>query len=446
MPSTSSADRTARSKSAQELRNSSTRCLLLQCLYAQPLEQDSISESQARFFLSLPDKLRRQHFNKEELQLLTQHSHEVLERSFQAEHAEVQSRNSASSVEIDGSFSGERTSTSASDVETEVDTALTAGSSEHLEHGNALLWRQENIDREAGISVFYTRRRASAATLNIAIPEPPRNRSTSPRTSSPAPTVPRKPKIRSLSLTPLSLPPPTLAPAPPLPSPSTLRSFVVSNKVSCPCTEFTTFLEPQAPESGKFGQDLAATQPLRALSSSQKPDKTHDRALPIDVLAPCSASTVGSFPIQGAESLHSHGTEEDGSVDTHGPATPPLSGLARLIKQSTSLEFDVGLASQPLMREKDIRDGRKHGSSAATSNCGISMHVTSMQPESKLEDQIYSFQRSQNSGVEVADADPLALDPLPVCDDPTGAHGAFALYELGHKKGLKRVLEIFRFR
>ncbi|KXL47372.1 hypothetical protein M433DRAFT_140137 [Acidomyces richmondensis BFW] len=444
--STSPSDRSTRPKSAQGLCNSSTVCLTLGCLCAQPLERDPISESQARFFLSLPDKLRRQHFTKEELQLLTQHSHEVLERSFQVEHEGLQSRRSTLSVENEGSLADEPASTLASDLATESDVALPVGSTEHLEHVSPLFWLQENFRSETYISSSHTQHRTPVANPNTAIPQPPPNCSTFLPSRSHAPIVSRRPKIRSLSLTPLSLPPPILAPAPPLPSPSTLRSFVVSNKVSYPHSEFTTFLNPQAQAFGKFGQDSEARQQTQTLSLPQKPDKTDGVSLPVDVLMPSSASTVSSFPIQGAESLHSHGTEEDGSVDTRGPPTPPLSGLARLIKQSASLEFGNGLASHPLIIGKDMHDIYKRDSPATASSFDMPMHVTSIQPEDKLEDNIYSCQRTHSSGGEIADADPLALDPLPVCDDPTGAHGAFALNDLRRKRGLKNMWKSFRFR
>ena len=50
----------------------------------------------------------------------------------------------------------------------------------------------------------------------------------------------------------------------------------------------------------------------------------------------------------------------------------------------------------------------------------------------------YSHEPQYTAGA-AQKADLLALEPLSVCDDPTGAHGAFAVHDDENLKGLRRV-------
>lgn len=64
--------------------------------------------------------------------------------------------------------------------------------------------------------------------------------------------------------------------------------------------------------------------------------------------------------------------------------------------------------------------------------------------EKSAEEMLYSVQRHQTSGVGLERNDPLALERLKVCEDDTGAQGAFAVGRDGKaSKGLKKVWKKF---
>jgi hypothetical protein len=82
--------------------------------------------------------------------------------------------------------------------------------------------------------------------------------------------------------------------------------------------------------------------------------------------------------------------------------------------------------------------------STSISNREMTIHMSLTRRDLRTpEEELYSTQRRETSGVEVETQDPLALQSLPVCDDPTGAHGAFALPDQS-SKGLKKVWKTLR--
>lgn len=395
------------------------------------VDQDSVTREQAEWFATLPEKARRQHFSLEEQVRLTKR--------------------------CEGAFLPPEFATVLEPTETLLRKNITqqhrcpsqhaSPSNAHLEHcpdSDATSSRTaKTIDADMAIFSLYTRRRASLAPAVTSLPPPP---------PPPLPSrVPDKPKRKSFSrallLTPLVLPPPTLAPIPPIPSPSTIRQRVVAARLSRPYVEPVP-LASDEPSEARYYQDPDARRQLRQyLASPQKFDEAIEFGFPSsDYVPPSSSDTDCSFPIQKTPSPCGD-DGDDASLDSSGPATPTEAqeDRHRTIIQSASLDSGIGLPSRLNMTGKAEDD-------STFSLCGsreMTLRMTLTRPELRLsEDKLQEHRRKQTetTGVEDAGLDPLALGSLPVCDDHTGAHGAFAVQEDQQKKGFKRVWKSLRRR
>jgi hypothetical protein len=427
----------------------------------QPVGQtDPITVDQARWFLSLPEKIRKQHFSREELLLLTQHSREVLQIVGQLETDEESTTCSSPTPSHPGSVLAQA-SVASSDfteeaifelsevnydrddpAELPVVAELEAESIHLVElEGNSIHSGRTGATGEAHAEILtmYSNRRASIATTvsTSTIPPPPAYPQLEP-IPPPEPHRRKKSLARVLALTPVALPPPTLSPAPPLPSPTTIRHFATGAR---PYTAPTPPLELPAPQA-RYYQDPEARKQLRTyLASPQKFDEALEFGFPsngTNSVTPMSPNTEdGVFPIQRSTSQWSHESiEDDVSVDTHGPTTPTLV-QDQTLAEAKAFESGMNLPIRVTTTAREI----SHSPSNSLERREMTIRMTLTRPELRTgsEEKLYSTQRTQNSGVEVAETDPLALDPLPVCDDPTGAHGAFAQLDAPPAKGFKKV-------
>lgn len=281
------------------------------------------------------------------------------------------------------------------------------------------------------VPTLHTRRRASTEER---IPTQPS------RSPQPPDSLSRKSFRRALSLMPLDLPPPTLAPATPSPPPSSIKSFIVAPRQSRLCIDQAPFV-PEEPPGVKYYQDSEARKQLRHyLASPQKFDEAIEFGFPFpDAVIPSPSGTGDDFPFHGALL-----TCDDASFESHGPHTPTAESDHRhlTVAHQSSFDSEGGLLLQLNTEDK----AAKSWSSSVIRNREMTIRMTPTRSDLRAsEEQTYRPQRTQISGAAMAEADPLALDRITVCDDSTGAHGAFAINQHGaHSKGLKRVWESIR--
>ena len=137
------------------------------------------------------------------------------------------------------------------------------------------------------------------------------------------------------------------------------------------------------------------------------------------------------------------------SVETVGPRTPsPLDHHDSATHQATAVDSgteipELHLDARPKTPSVLDRSSLPSTYSSFHDSIGSRTHVV----RTSSEEILYAYQRRITSGVDVETSDPLALQALPVCDDNTGAKGAFAVSHgqdsnaLTPTKGLKRVFQ-----
>jgi len=115
------------------------------------------------------------------------------------------------------------------------------------------------------------------------------------------------------------------------------------------------------------------------------------------------------------------------SVETIGPRTPSptahhIDATISSVSSEAGIEMpDLHLDARPKTASSYSRSG------SAFSNYSSCHRSISSRELRTSEDMLYAFQRRETSGVDVImEDDPLALESLPVCDDATGANGAFS--------------------
>ncbi|KAK5126918.1 hypothetical protein LTR85_008276 [Meristemomyces frigidus] len=399
-------------------------------------DQGFISREQAQWFVALPEKARRQHFCVEEQLRLSERCEEALSTPEPASTGEPgQSQRRSSNDEHAGYGLSQPA------VDTSSHQRQSSGSDA------SSLRTVEVANGEMPMFKLYSRRRASVGATATSLPPPAQPAQIPP----PPPSRPHeKPKRKSfhraLTLTPLALPAPTLTPIPPVPSPSTIKQLAVSARLSRPYLDAAP-LAPEELSEAKYYQDPDARRQLRQyLASPQKFDEAIEFGFPSpDQIAPSSSGTDRSFPIQHTPSP-SGDDRDDTSFDSSGPPTPTehADDRRRTIIQSASLDSGIGLPLQTNMTDKaEDYDTPRLGVGRE-----MTLRMTLTRPELRLsEEKLRGHRRTETTAVAiVADLDPLALGSLPVCDDHTGAHGAFAIQGVDQKKGLKRVWKSIRRR
>lgn len=413
--------------------------------------ETEINVDQARWFLMLPDKVRKQQFSTAEQVALMRRCKTVLEDVSPEMAADVYRRLLKFSREDrDRPASRPRPSTS--------DECIFDDEKSHLTTDTWLDSNTDDADWEVDMLRRYSKplrssledevKSSTAPTPMVtaddmfnmvSIPPPP----PSPDERDFMEKAKRLSFKRRHSLTPLPLPPPTLAPPvpamPPVPAISSdpVRHFALSAKQARPSVEQApALLEPPK----KYYADNAARIKLRtALSSSEKFDEMLAFGLSPTVERNNSTSTNSSFENRQPGLYHSEQEDDDAkSVETLSPSTPTYNSDTQSSTKQPS--FDSGVDFSYI---QSTRPKTSHGSPAGSiGNRQMTIHMTLTRQDLRSpnpEEQIYSTQRLQTTGVEIEKVDPLALQPLYVSDDSSGAHGAFAISENGLPKGLKRV-------
>ncbi|KAK3701330.1 hypothetical protein LTR37_015552 [Vermiconidia calcicola] len=409
----------------------------------------NISEDQARWFVSLPEKARKQQFSREEQISLMIRCKKVLERASPELAKDVYRRCSGLARDsCSPDVAKQKPSTSAGSDDDDSKSFL------DLDTISALT--SETTQAKMEILTMYSRRRMSEAkleTVENASPLPQAD----PKVSINAKLKRKASLARRFSLTPLPLPPPTLAPpvppVPPLPSFDSMRQFALSTRVPRNCTALSppSSGATTTPESRPY-QDKDARKQLREmLLSPEKFDEALEFGFSFSDDSACSNSaTSDSFPFHQPPTPYGEyddEDEEDGtqSVETLSPRTPTptlTSEETHVTIKQTSFDSGVGM---PLDHDCPPKTPSTRHPADSIRNREMTIHMTLTRRDLRSpEEERYSAQRQQTSGVEVEEADPLALEALSICDDPTGAHGAFSVHKGGRGEGLKRVWRMLR--
>lgn len=373
-----------------------------------------VDEHQALRFLALPSKVKRTHFTREELILLTESSERVL--GWTALH----NRSRRTGQDLHGSVGSSRHFSVASDD------SINDMEKDWFEAKTASLHSIEQADVE--VPVTMQDEAAAAPTINFS-----RSRSAPLAIQRPATRYNKSTTRRRMSiLAPLPLPPPTLLPAvPALPSPTHL-------KVTSPATET------------KYYKDSDARSKLREfLTSPDKFDEALEFGFPQRRTTSSTSSDQPSLPSELDELSVSHTQDEYEDEDDEDdylcdPRTPSMStdSYSPGIFHHGSIDSGVAMPYQFAAHRKESILSL----SSPDFDRSMTMKMTLTRSDLRApEDKLYSMARMAASGVDLAE-DPLALDPLPVCEDHSGLQGAFAVASRRSSSGggLKKVWKNLR--
>ncbi|KAI5369419.1 hypothetical protein Slin15195_G002960 [Septoria linicola] len=352
---------------------------------------EDVNEDQALRFLALPDKVKRSHFSEVELVLLTESSQRVLGLSddgrlpqwrYDNRSASVGSASSIDSMALEKDWPDEETDSVMSNE-------LGGGS----DPGFATPWGQHQHNA-ISCSAFAAASAIDLSQLGA------RKKSFS--------------KKRAMSLAPLPLPPPTLLPAmPALPRQDTTRESE-QDQVSSPA------VGPRQTETQHY-RDAEARSKLRTfLASPEKFDEALEFGFPAERPERNKSTSTRGTPA----ALDLDDADDDdlsGPPSMASPSSTDSTAFSSATANPTAVDSGVTL---PLpMMKGNVRsltpdlDGRE-----------MTLRLTLTRRDLRApEEELYAFQRSQVSGVDVETADPLALDSLEICDDHSGNHGAFAI-------------------
>ncbi|KAK0809850.1 hypothetical protein LTS02_001401 [Friedmanniomyces endolithicus] len=445
LSSTSSTDSSTRAQSASECRRSPTSSDDRHQAEAQSTHHRIGQNNQFKWNLRLPDKVRCPHASHKEQTLLAGECRDpqVDSRSTESGTGPSSARpplphgHSAPEVRHIVSIGAPDASRQTTCPEEDVRPQTSCGTAE----------------TEMGIFKLYFRKtgRTSPPASDIA----PVSREPPPPRRLPQPTaaakLKRKSIHRALALTPLVLPPPTLTPLPPMlssspspppspspsssPTPSPTRAAVLSARLSRPYTD-PMLLPPEALSEPTYFHDSEPRRQLREYPGSQH---RFDEAIEFGSPSPEPQEGNEFIPIQSTVAFDST-DEEEASLEIDEPSTPTGNPSHHQRKVAQSASFDSGIVLP-------LQTGERSRSSSNISGRETTLRLTRPRPELRTsEDKLYSWQRTQTSGVAVANSDPLALEPLCISEDSTGAHGAFAgrQQQYARPKGLGRVWKSFR--
>lgn len=391
-----------------------------------------VDEEQALRFLALPDKVKRSHFTPEELLLLTESSERALNSPSLAMDDGFSRR---STLDRNGSVTSSHCQSSVSD-----------GYLDDMEKDWYEMESVDSYDHANGfdldlLKMYARRRQGSVCSSYSGLPPIPASKEL---TSSPDLRRKSFSRKRAISLAPLPLPPPILTPVvPPLPSQNTVTNF------SKP-TQWPSPTPTETPPPTKYYKDSQARQKLREfLASPEKFDEALEFGFPSERAAiersTSVTSAIDSHQESDGDNLSITNSKDEGDEEeeasSRSPKTPPLvnEGFQSNTTPHSSVDSGVVLPFTP---------GKASFRSLSPDIAGreMTLRMTLTRPDLRApEQELYAFQRKEVSGVEVSDSDPLALEALTVCDDHTGAHGAFAV-KATSQGGFKKVWKNLRGR
>jgi hypothetical protein len=439
-------------------------------------QQPTVSQDQAAWFLALPDKVKRQHFSKEEQVLLAQRCEIVLgskaakvkqestqefvrrrllEFDFLSDstpRAKPKKKESAQDFCRRQLFEQSEGGPGAKRRRRLSAPESTAFGDQGLEDSKSVAASEavddSEGDRMSSILNLYTRRH-SVATTSEPVTAPPIV----------APAQIRSFR-KSFMLRPLPLPAPVLAP---LPSPTFLKDTSndqqrLTKQRRRPAPLVVT--PPEMSAEAKHYKDPEMRRTLRAMSSPELFDEAIEFGFPPPASEPPqSANQRSRFSMETAHfdrtsSLTSSSTAETrDSQFSKCPATPDGPGDFLISPHCTSLRLSPTNQKQsptpPVHRRAHTADiptigGPTFGHSRTPSslNREMTLRLTLTRPLLRSSETDPNAMRKP-SLIEplhrgAFERDPLALESIYICDDPTGAQGAFAVPESSQqRKGIK---------
>ncbi|KAF2718159.1 hypothetical protein K431DRAFT_287897 [Polychaeton citri CBS 116435] len=380
------------------------------------LQHPFTTREEALWFLGLPEKARRQQFSKDEQQSLVRHCRQILSDSTGV------SRGSPPTSDDMAASRRQNPTVSTSD-------RLAVPN-----HGTRVTTTPDPGMKKP--KSFYTGSSSSNASttrpeIGRAFLATPAHSTHSSQNDDSTP----KGSWRFPSLKPIPLPPPRLAPVSSSPA---VRNFSTPSRAERKLSEQSEYSGSASRERPRDNQDQQQPTKAKAADTSRLYD---ERGLsfphPSPDTTPASSPQMSSF-------LDSH-DEDEGSMDIHGPKTPPLAPQSfnvdtykEVAVQLSSLERPYGIPPVTDHFEKSYVDLSILSGSFFTSETGplqLGLHgeLSTSPTESR--------KGYHSTDTSVDEFDPLSLGSLPVCDDQTGAHGAFAIHDRVPKKGIKKVLK-----
>lgn len=357
-------------------------------------------------FLALPDKIKRAHFNTEELVLLTHSSERVLRKL-------EQSRSPTSPT-----WSSTDRSTSVASTRSRESAPAGVEKGWH-EEGMATFMRGDFILSEPNLLRNFSRRQNSVcSSYSMASSATDFHRSSTRKASF----------SRKHALAPLPLPPPTLLPI----VPSTKAANIQPAVLPLPSPVMKEHISTSSPvevwretKPRYYGYFEARSKLRRFLASPEK----FDEAL--------------EFGFPAADLYHDDDGDDDDHFSTSSSATTPRTPIdLSFATPHGSVDSGIVIPLHTKKSSANLRtltpdlDGRE-----------MTLKLTLTRKDLRASDQqLYSLQRTQVSGVDIETSDPLALGSLVICDDHSGNHGAFAVRERPSKRGLKKLFSSMRKR
>lgn len=400
-------------------------------------QQSTVTEDQATWFLALPDKVKRQHFSKEEQTLLADRCEAVLNKKYPKQSQESKQeycRRRLTSHFDDDSRPRRRLSAPVSralDDEALAQIAA-ADAPEAVEDGE-----KDNM----AILSLYSRRHSVATTREDATPPPV--------------VLPAQIKSfrRSFALRPLPLPAPKLAP---LPSPGFFndKEQYKPTKLRRRAME-QSVTPPELSPNALHYKDPEMRKTLRAMSSPELFDEALEYGFPPPPTGHTRTMTRNSkFSANTSEYDRSSSFTSSSTAETKdvpfgaGPSTPPVS--ATFPEPAVATNDTEPEASQHLKFPQQHRrahttgDVPSHTRTSSAANREMTLRMTLTRPILRsAETDVCALGKESLPAPGIQAHDPLALESITVCDDPTGAQGAFAVAPENspNLRGIKKALK-----
>ncbi|GAB7328113.1 hypothetical protein MBLNU13_g00149t1 [Cladosporium sp. NU13] len=405
-------------------------------------QQPSVTEEQAAWFLALPDKVKRQHFSKEEQTLLADRCESVLDKRSPKESYEsvqefcIRRLDSQAEKERKDRKIKHRRRSSAPVLTRALDDQVLA----KIAAADAPEAVEDVDSDKMAILNLYSRRHSIGATQEETS-EPP---------------VATKAQIRSFrksfALRPLPLPAPVLAP---LPSPGFFkaRDEQKSAKARRRPAELT-FLPPEPSPEAKHYKDPEMRRTLRAMSSPELFDEALEYGFPPppkhglrNVGRLRSKFSPDTSDNDRSSSLTSSSTAE--TKDLPFGANPSTPNGSMDFLETTASNTSLKPASPHHLHRRAHTTGdvqtTTHHRTPSSVNREMTLRMTLTRPilRAAETDANAAHQTPLQSSLVDHQHDPLALESISICDDPTGAQGAFAINPETSQnlKGIKKALK-----
>ena len=256
-----------------------------------------------------------------------------------------------------------------------------------------------------------------------------------------------------LALRPLPLPAPKLAP---LPSPGFFndKEQQKPTKLRCRAVE-QSVTPPELSPNALHYNDPEMRKTLRAMSSPELFDEALEYGFPPPPTGPARTTALTSmFSANTSEhdrssSLTSSSTTETKDVSFGaGPSTPPGSATfpePTVATNDTEPEAGQHLKSpQQHRRAHTTGDVPSHTRTPSAANREMTLRMTLTRPILRsAETDVCTIGKETLPAPVIQAHDPLALESITVCDDPTGAQGAFAVApeNSSNLRGIKKALK-----